>query len=546
MTRPGDSVEGITVPLGDPDALLAAGRQLEGVAAQLEGSSGQIAGMPSLMSSWAGPGSSAFASVTGHEAASVRSSSGAVLMAAFSVQTNAGMLEDAQRKAQKAIVRAKRAREEINQAREDIRDAVDAQVDARGRMEFAAAAREAAEIQALASVVDALAGSGAASAAAAAADAEYRAAERDLHEAERREARARDRLQEAEEDMRAARRDGREAADDAESMGVGLTAALAGLPSGVLAMPGAPAVSHIDDAAGIPRVQPQDIPISEREPPENWPGWAQSLYKLGRGEATAIAGVVDLAESAYHNPEKIPDAVGELGERTYHDPLGTGKALIGYDELAAGRYEDWFGAMGVAALSGGAGTLPSRASRLNRVVGSPRVQPLGRSPYPINSQKLAGSRLDFTKLDFGVRPGSTPPRISAANRAELAAKYPDGVRFTRAGYPVFTQHAIERVHVDGMTGDRVHDADLANHAAKRRETPADYVWHHVEDGRTMELVPRDLHDAARHTGGAAAIGNQQVGQIAPGGVFTPWERRFGAGGAAAGFGIAGPAAAGSQ
>ena len=32
-----------------------------------------------------------------------------------------------------------------------------------------------------------------------------------------------------------------------------------------------------------------------------------------------------------------------------------------------------------------------------------------------------------------------------------------------------------------------------------------YTWHHVEDGRTMILIPTDLHDAYRHTGGALLI-----------------------------------------
>jgi len=31
------------------------------------------------------------------------------------------------------------------------------------------------------------------------------------------------------------------------------------------------------------------------------------------------------------------------------------------------------------------------------------------------------------------------------------------------------------------------------------------TWHHNEDGITMELVPTDIHDAARHTGGVAII-----------------------------------------
>jgi hypothetical protein len=120
------------------------------------------------------------------------------------------------------------------------------------------------------------------------------------------------------------------------------------------------------------------------------------------------------------------------------------------------------------------------------------------------------------------------------------------VRFTRAGYPVFTRAAVDRIDVPGLTGDRTHDADLANQATHRAETPAGYVWHHVENGRTMELVPRDLHDAARHTGGAAAITNQQIGLVAPGGVFTPFEGAAAGSGAAGGFVVGGPAATGGR
>jgi hypothetical protein len=199
--------------------------------------------------------------------------------------------------------------------------------------------------------------------------------------------------------------------------------------------------------------------------------------------------------------------------------------------------------MGLGALSGGTATLPARASRLNRIVGAPKYAPVGRSPYPINSRKFAGSRMDFTRPDFGVPDGAKRPKISEATRARLAEKYPDGVRYTRAGYPIFTDEAIKRVHVDGLNGERGHDADLANAKAGLPETPDNYVWHHVEDGRTMELVPRDLHDAAKHTGGAAAIQNARAGQVRPGGVFTPFEGAAAGGGAAGGFVVGGPAAA---
>ena len=63
--RPGETVEGITVPLGDPDALLAAGRQLESAGFELQLAAAQIARTPTLMSGWAGSGSSAFAELTG-------------------------------------------------------------------------------------------------------------------------------------------------------------------------------------------------------------------------------------------------------------------------------------------------------------------------------------------------------------------------------------------------------------------------------------------------------------------------------------------------
>ena len=47
--------------------------------------------------------------------------------------------------------------------------------------------------------------------------------------------------------------------------------------------------------------------------------------------------------------------------------------------------------------------------------------------------------------------------------------------------------------------------DLANEAAGFSSTPKGYTWHHVEDGRTLILVPSDLHGEIRHTGGASLI-----------------------------------------
>ncbi len=46
---------------------------------------------------------------------------------------------------------------------------------------------------------------------------------------------------------------------------------------------------------------------------------------------------------------------------------------------------------------------------------------------------------------------------------------------------------------------------VANNEAGHAATPAGYTWHYVEDTKTMQLVPRDLHSAVGHSGGVTAI-----------------------------------------
>ena len=61
------------------------------------------------------------------------------------------------------------------------------------------------------------------------------------------------------------------------------------------------------------------------------------------------------------------------------------------------------------------------------------------------------------------------------------------------------------VEVTGLNGEHGHDSGKANKAVGYKETPDGYTWHHHEDGKTMELVPKDLHDAIKHTGGASKL-----------------------------------------
>ncbi|AOD14079.1 HNH endonuclease [Xanthomonas fragariae] len=88
----------------------------------------------------------------------------------------------------------------------------------------------------------------------------------------------------------------------------------------------------------------------------------------------------------------------------------------------------------------------------------------------------------------------------------------DGVSviYDKDGYPDFTPHMKQQVEVDGLVGDRYQDFIKANKAAgfpPIGESPAGYTWHHAQDGRTMQLVPREIHREFRHAGGASSIRN---------------------------------------
>lgn len=91
---------------------------------------------------------------------------------------------------------------------------------------------------------------------------------------------------------------------------------------------------------------------------------------------------------------------------------------------------------------------------------------------------------------------------------ELHGEYPEGVKFDAEGYPDFSPYAVEAVEID-MKGNHTTDYQDANSAAGLERTPEGYTWHHHQDGKTMLLVPTDLHSAVRHTGGVSTIRHGQ-------------------------------------
>jgi hypothetical protein len=83
-----------------------------------------------------------------------------------------------------------------------------------------------------------------------------------------------------------------------------------------------------------------------------------------------------------------------------------------------------------------------------------------------------------------------------------------GLKIDADGFPDFEPYALtlpngKRTVTIELTGGRKTDFAAANAAAGFDQTPKGYVWHHHQRMGEMQLIPRDLHDAVKHTGGAA-------------------------------------------
>jgi RHS repeat-associated protein len=115
-----------------------------------------------------------------------------------------------------------------------------------------------------------------------------------------------------------------------------------------------------------------------------------------------------------------------------------------------------------------------------------RVKPInGR--MPINSQ-YAGKTVPLGHL----------PK-------EIRNKYPHSVPFTGSGFPDFSRYSIRNVRIElGKTrGVDFTRADKAAGFNRSNPRPKGYTWHHHQDTGYMQLVPTDLHNAIKHTGGIA-------------------------------------------
>lgn len=92
------------------------------------------------------------------------------------------------------------------------------------------------------------------------------------------------------------------------------------------------------------------------------------------------------------------------------------------------------------------------------------------------------------------------------NANYIKQKYGD-ILYNSAGYPIFDKYSIARLEILDLTGlDDGLDIARANfiHHGANYNIPG-YTWHHIEDGKTLILIPTDLHEAYRHSGGASLL-----------------------------------------
>lgn len=110
---------------------------------------------------------------------------------------------------------------------------------------------------------------------------------------------------------------------------------------------------------------------------------------------------------------------------------------------------------------------------------------------------------DFTITNYKYAGNLMSP--TGTNADFIKAKYGD-IYMSKSGFAIFDDYAIARVKVSDLTGIDTSDIQKANRLHHgTSESIKGYTWHHLEDGETLILIPTELHDAYKHTGGASLI-----------------------------------------
>lgn len=173
-------------------------------------------------------------------------------------------------------------------------------------------------------------------------------------------------------------------------------------------------------------------------------------------------------------------AIHKVAEKTGFSPEGIEESLQGL-LLVGGT----IGGKGASKLLKGLGATFFKSEMGKSLFKDGRIRKINNR-MPINAE-YAGKIYPLEKLPI-----------------ELRQKYPHSVPFTGTGHPDFSRYAVKKVEIK-MIGDQYMDRKQANKISGYQKTPKGYTWHHHHDGKNMHLVPKDIHEAVDHTGGAAIV-----------------------------------------
>ena len=122
-----------------------------------------------------------------------------------------------------------------------------------------------------------------------------------------------------------------------------------------------------------------------------------------------------------------------------------------------------------------------------------------------HAKKLPNNRMPINSCFAGkVMKGDDLP-------AHIRGKYPHGVPFNMLGFPDFSRYAAKTANIGEFKSDSI-DFRKANISAFGKnnpfgdKAPEGYTWHHNQENGKIQLIPKNIHDHVKHTGGASLAG----------------------------------------
>ena len=105
--------------------------------------------------------------------------------------------------------------------------------------------------------------------------------------------------------------------------------------------------------------------------------------------------------------------------------------------------------------------------------------------------------------------------LSYEDLVRLDKLYPEGVPFTKQGFPDFSSVAAKgrdgkpiKVDIGKLTGDSKKDINKAETIFQSlgNSWKAGFTWHHIENTTSLLRVPTQIHQLVDHTGGMSMSG----------------------------------------